>query len=85
MFITLSTPPDPAEFDLFDDATEFLEDRGYKDAYVVLVRSAGDTYSGQEEIWFLDHNQRQRIASLSEDKHYDGVAKPTKVKVELGW
>lgn len=70
------------------EATELLAENGYPDAMVVLVRSAGDTLSGFEEIWFRDQYGRKLSATLvpQERKPMNGhEVRWTHIEFEYGW
>lgn len=71
-----------------DEANELLCEKDYPNSTIVLVRSAGDTWSHLEEIWFRDEYDRKIIATLipQERKQMNGQeVKWTKVEFEYGW
>ena len=71
-----------------DEAQELLSEHGFPDATVVLVRSAGDTCHGCEEIWFRDQYGRKILATLVpvERKRANGSKyHATGIDIEYGW
>jgi hypothetical protein len=77
-----------AEQTAYEEAEEFLHERGFPDATIVLVRSAGDTGTGHEEIWFKDKYGRKMLATLipTERKLANGsIVQGTRVETEYGW
>jgi hypothetical protein len=80
--------PPALDDNVHTEASELLCEQGYPGATIIMVRSAGDTFSKYEEIWFLDQYDRKILATLvpQERKHVNGQTSYwTKVQFEYGW